>query len=43
MVNDCEKFEECVQTMKNLKNDLDAMKEAHERGLSYKTLDHNDE
>ena len=40
---DREMFEECVHTMRTLKNELAAMKEAQQQGFIIKTLDHSDE
>ena len=39
----CEMFEECIQTMRTLKNELAVVNEAQQRGYAVETLDHSDE
>ena len=40
---DCEKFEECIFTMRMLKNELVVVKEVQQQGYAPKTFKHSNE
>ena len=42
MTLECETFEKCVHTMRNLKSELDVVKEAQKRGFVIEILNHKD-